>query len=157
MLGNITFEHGGIRAMISNNLLSSLKAELFKARLTAFEDVPRLETWRNTFIHIAAYTVKVQAGLNWQPPTMNVTSDELMSSFELLFMQVDADTLNAWIGCINSTFEPLASDGEQGKGDAVFLASSPVSSTESTPTEPPPNSETPSRTPASKTKTKNPS
>lgn len=147
MLGEVTFRYGDIEATIATTLLANFRYRAFMNRLVVFEDATT-DTYREVFILIAAHTAAVTAGMDWQPPAMTATSEDLMASFETFYGQLPtAAPLDAWVACIRRALEPLADADEKGTGaPSDFLAPPDSASSSATPTRQRQSSATRSRT-----------
>jgi hypothetical protein len=101
---------------LANTLRNDLAWTTFEARMQRFDDVPDMQGFVNGFVIIAAHTVGVN-GVNWSPPPLSATQDELLVSFEQFLSVIDRTLLAAWMKAINDMKRAgiaLASDDERG-------------------------------------------
>lgn len=101
-----------IEVEISNTLRDNFARVTLAGKMPNFGDIGDFQGYVDLFIGIAAHTKSVK-GLDWSPPPLMATEDELTTSFEQLLSVTGVGVLAAWGQAITNSVQVAALPDEQ--------------------------------------------
>lgn len=102
-----------IEVEVSNTVRDEFARAAFAARMPSFNDTGDIANIAASFVALAAHTKAVR-GLDWSPPPITSSGDELIASFEQLLAAIpNAGIIAAWVRAISSSIEPVSDEQEQ--------------------------------------------
>lgn len=126
MRTTILLNDEGAKAIVANTLRADIAHATFNARMPTWDDLPTptVARLRRIFIAIAAFTVET-SGLDWQPPPLSSTADQLVQSFEALMLCATPAMLNKWSQGIDALLQPNVAEGAAESSEVPLAPTTP--------------------------------